>query len=448
MVQMIFDGQTTSDLKWDKGEKHIADRWRSFLHDGINYPPYSIYGWYSFAKAMRLSLPTATTQLAKTSGATFDWYYGDTTTTTCTTEANCEKGLATRILEIQNTDGGWPSQLGDRQLDTAWMIITLKPALFAAAPIACYDYNPKSTYSGDTVTFNPSCSGHSEAGKSIANLTKFEWDWNNDGTYEVSSTTPSIQTHPFTCGAPPCTFPVTLRVTDDANPALTATAKQNVTITNPPHPPVANAGGPYTVSLCANDLLMLDGSASFDPDQGTHQAGCSSCQIDTITAYGWDLVAPYTGFTDKSGSTVTINGGTGAGQIGSYFSSAGSKTVGLQVTDNTLLAFPGSQQPNLTDAKFGTVQVYAAVGTCNLAARAKSGKIQLTWKHTGAASYDIYRSTAGPNTGFVKIASSVVTTYSTYLDGTVVNGTKYYYRVVDNTTGAGFNVASATPAPY
>jgi hypothetical protein len=136
----------------------------------------------------------------------------------------------------------------------------------------------------------------------------------------------------------------------------------------------------------------------------------------------------------------------GAADIASFFS-LGSQNIGLRVTDNTALAYPGSGQPNLTNAAFGTVDVKAGC-ICNLAARAKLNKIQLTWTPTGAASYDVYRSTAGPNTGFVKIASNVVTTYATYLDENVVVGTKYYYRVMATTVGAapcGSNAASATP---
>jgi hypothetical protein len=61
----------------------------------------------------------------------------------------------------------------------------------------------------------------------------------------------------------------------------------------------------------------------------------------------------------------------------------------------------------------------------DLAARAKPRKIQLTWTHTGAHHYNIYRGTihGGP---YLKIASTT-STYSTYLDTTVVNGTTYYY---------------------
>jgi hypothetical protein len=63
----------------------------------------------------------------------------------------------------------------------------------------------------------------------------------------------------------------------------------------------------------------------------------------------------------------------------------------------------------------------------NLAARAKSGQVQLTWTHTGAHHYNVYRGTidGGP---YLKIGSTT-STYSTYLDRTVVNGTRYYYVV-------------------
>ncbi len=442
MVQMIFDGQTTSDLKWGKGHKFIADQWRSFLHDGSAWGGYRTYGWYSFAKAMRLALPTATTQLAKTSGASFDWYYGDPTTTTCTTEANCEKGLAPRIVEIQAADGSWSGNLTNQPLTTAWMIITLKPTLFASAPIACFSAAPNPSYANQDITFDPTCSGHSEAGKGIGNLTKFEWDWNNDGTYDESTAAPTPVLHQFACASLPCAYPVKLKVTDDSNPVLTAAAVVTINITNPPHPPVANAGGPYTTSFCAADTLALDGSKSADQDEGTHQAGCSACPDDTITAWDWDLKAPLTfDVINKSGKTVTLT----AANIASFFTS-GSNGIGLKVTDNTALAYPGSGQPNLTNANFGTVDVKNAC-ICNLVARAKLNKIQLTWTAVSGATYDIYRSTEGSNTGFVMIASDVVTTYATYLDEGLTIGKKYYYRVVvkgGSCTG-GSNAASAIP---
>lgn len=439
MVQMDFVGQTTADSKWGPSRLYIADNWYRFLHGGSTWGGYMTYGWYSFAKAMRLSLPSATTQIVKSTGTPFDWYYGDTTTPTCTNESNCRKGMAQRILETQSTDGSWQSgNLTNPPLTSAWMIITLRPTLFAAAPVACFNAAPNPSYPDQPITFNPSCSGHSETGKDIDNLVLFEWDWNNDGTYDQSTASPTVLTHQFACLSLPCLYPVKLRVTDDSTPALTATTVVNINITNPPHPPVADPGGPYTVSLCSNDSLKLDGSKSFDQDEGTYEAGCTTCPNDTITAWDWDLTPPLTGFNDVSGEMPTIT-------PAAYFT-AGTHNIGLRVTDNTALAYPHSGQPNLTNAAFTTVDVKAGC-ICNLAARAKLNKIQLTWTHVGAPSYDIYRSTAGPNTGFVLIANDYVTTYATYLDTNVVLGTRYWYRVVSNggnCTG-GSNAASAIP---
>jgi hypothetical protein len=63
----------------------------------------------------------------------------------------------------------------------------------------------------------------------------------------------------------------------------------------------------------------------------------------------------------------------------------------------------------------------------DLAARIKSGKVQLTWSHLGAAGYNVYRSTTsgGPYLFLAHTAS----TYCTYLDTSVVDGTTYYYVV-------------------
>jgi hypothetical protein len=443
MVQMIFDGQTTADLKWDKAEKYIADRWRDFIFlNNSSWGGYKTYGWYSFAKAMRLSLPTPTTQLVKTSGAAFDWYYGNPGNATCASESTCEKGLAKQIVDIQAADGHWDGNLASSQLVTPWVIVILSPTLFQASPSACFTAQPNPSYANEDIFFNPSCSTPPpEPGKT---LVLYEWDWNNDGTFDQSTPTPDIVTHQFPCAVLPCAYPVVLRVTDDSTPPRTATTSLDINITNPPHPPVANAGGPYTVSLCANDTLTLNGSGSYDPDQGQHETGCNTCPDDTVTAWDWDLTDPLT-FTpvDESGQKVTLN----AAAIGSFFT-AGTHNIGLRVTDNTALAYPNSGQPNLTNAAFTTVDVETGC-ICNLAARAKLNKIQLTWVPVGGAlSYDIYRSTTGPDTGFVRIAQNLVTTYATYLDEPVVTGTKYYYRVVANLAAGGTCgsiAASATP---
>ncbi len=422
LVQMAFDGQIgyddpgtvgdDRDIKWVRTENYFGYYWNSFLSSN------NTYGWYAFAKAMRLAVPQPVERLVYNN---LDWY----------------PSLADRIVSVQNSSGYWNGNYTNTPLTTAWMIITLRPALFRAAPVACFNADPNPTYPDAVISFDPSCSGHSETGKDISNLVSFEWDWDNDGIYDESTVDPDPATHSFACTTLPCTYPVTLRVTDDSDPdPLTATYTMDINITNPPHPPSAEAGGPYMVSLCAGDALTLDGSASFDPNEGVHEAGCATCPDDTITAWDWDLTPPLTGFNDESGEIVTITPGT-------YFA-AGDHNVGLRVTDNTAEAFPTSGDPNLTDTDFSTVAVSDDC-LCTIAARAKLNKVQLTWSPSGAASYDIYRSTTGPNTGFVKIADDHVTDYATYLDGPVTIGTRYWYRVVDS-NGCGSTAVTVVPS--
>ena len=80
----------------------------------------------------------------------------------------------------------------------------------------------------------------------------------------------------------------------------------------------------------------------------------------------------------------------------------------------------------------------------NLSARAKSGKVQLVWTHTGAAAYDVYRSTiaGGP---YIFLAQTTFT-YSTFLDLNVVNGTTYYY-VVREVSPEGDELCQSNEAP-
>jgi type VI secretion system Hcp family effector len=83
----------------------------------------------------------------------------------------------------------------------------------------------------------------------------------------------------------------------------------------------------------------------------------------------------------------------------------------------------------------------------DLAGRSKSGKIQLTWTHVGAASYNVYRSTTegGPYT----LIANTTSTYATYLDTSVSTGTTYYYRVMSVCAGVEgelYGVTSATPS--
>ncbi|MBI4848034.1 MAG: thrombospondin type 3 repeat-containing protein, partial [Nitrospirae bacterium] len=85
----------------------------------------------------------------------------------------------------------------------------------------------------------------------------------------------------------------------------------------------------------------------------------------------------------------------------------------------------------------------------NLTTRAKSGKVSLVWSSvTGAIVYNIYRSTTkdGP---YTLVMANYKTTYCTYLDIGVTNGTTYYYVVrwinSNGQESMNSNETSATP---
>jgi len=299
MVQLSFSGSTTADPRWVRCERWLADTWSSWL--GSN----NVYAYFAMAKAMRLAEPNPVENFSSNG---LDWYRGGIV------GGVTMQGLGERVANRLLRDGYWGYY--GRNLGTAWCVIILRPTLFREGPIACFDADPNPGYPDMPIEFDPSCSGHSAPGKGIDDLVLYEWDWDNNGTYDTSTTTPTVVTHSFATPTLPAAFPVKLRVTDDADD--TATFAMDIHITNPPHPPVSKPGGPYWVSLCEGDTLVLDGSNSYDPDEGQHEDGCPTCPPDTITEYEWDLDGAPFNYTGPTGETVDL--GTG---FRTYFGSAG-----------------------------------------------------------------------------------------------------------------------------
>ena len=160
----------------------------------------------------------------------------------------------------------------------------------------------------------------------------------------------------------------------------------------------------------------------MNPDDGKSQPGAPG---DFITAYLWDLNGDGV-FGDVTGAQPDVTGFYAAKGPGGYLAQ-------LKVADNTALSFPSSGQPNLTSTASAQVLVKAAddpaCAGCisNLTARAKPSEVQLVWTQTGAHHYNVYRSTISG--GPYLFIGSTTSTYSTYLDRTVSNGTTYYYVV-------------------
>jgi len=180
------------------------------------------------------------------------------------------------------------------------------------------------------------------------------------------------------------------------------------------HAPVAVTGGPYIATV--GEAVTVDGSASYDPDEGRSESG--DPPFDGITTYEWEaeMIAPFD-FDDAQGAEAELP----AYDLPGFY-----ETI-LLVTDNTAQAFPGEGQEDLQHGAAAQITVYAA-GLADLYARPKSTKVQLVWTHAGAAEYEILRSEKGPNEGYVAIATTD-SIYSTYLDNGIELYTDYWYRV-------------------
>ena len=171
-----------------------------------------------------------------------------------------------------------------------------------------------------------------------------------------------------------------------------------------------NKDTPVDIDVLANDTDADGDSLSIN---SVIQPANGSVVVNSDNTLTY---TPLAGFTGEDSFTYTISDGNG-----------GTDTATVTITVNDT-----SEPPKVID---------------DLAARAKDGKVQLTWTDTGADHYNVYRSTTagGPYT----LIASTTSTYSTYLDTDVVTGTTYYY-VVRPVLANGdeldqSNEASATP---
>ena len=272
----------------------------------------------------------------------------------------------------------------------------------SGVPVAVAKATPNPAVAGQIIQLDGSTSFHQDGGKLIDS---WEWDLDNDGAFDDAS-------GPFASVSFPVvgSYPVKLRVTDNGTPEKVAETTVTVVINTPPLAPTAKAGGPYNFCPAAAPWY-LDGGGSINPDDGESEAHVPPLPGDAIVSYLWDLDGDGQ-FDDASGKQPDVTAFfTGKGP-GSYL-------MQLKVTDRTATSFPSSGFPDLSDTDSGIVTVLSSTApgcacVTNLAARAKPGKVQLTWSHSGAHHYNIYRGTisGGP---YLKIASTT-STYSTYLD--------------------------------
>jgi len=435
MVQLIMDGLGRGDFGWDKAETFMRDTFCNTGGAGNAIRDY-YYGLFSFVKSMILHIPGPIQFLqSQTSGVVpIDWYNAEVS------QGDPCDGVARTLVNDQNAAGFWYGHDADSRqyvLDTAWAIIMLNRTIFlAGAPVAVAEATPNPGLVGEAITLDGSGSFHQDPTKSIDS---WEWDLDNDGVFD--ETGPVVTTSFPALGS----FIVTLRVTDDASPEAEDTTILSVQITTPPVPPTADAGGRY-VFCPQTQPWFLDGTGSVNPDEGVSLPGAPG---DTIQQYAWELDGFDNDFDEAFGPQPDVTAFFTALGLGSYL-------IQLRVTDTTASSFPGLDPPfdqDLSDTDSAQVFVKdaddpACTGCVDdLFARPKSGKVEVTWTHTGAVSYNVYRGTSAG--GPYMFIANTTSTYAVYMDTGLTNGTTYYYVVREVALNTNelcqSNEASATP---
>jgi hypothetical protein len=94
-------------------------------------------------------------------------------------------------------------------------------------PYVFFNWTPEIPVPSEMIYFNAS-----ESFDTDGNITLYEWDWNNDGIYDVKHTYPTAKYSWLSSGR----YSVTLRVTD--NSSLNMTKTKEVIVDNPPDTPI------------------------------------------------------------------------------------------------------------------------------------------------------------------------------------------------------------------
>jgi PKD repeat protein len=306
----------------------------------------------------------------------YDWDWGDGTAhgsgvSPTHTYSASNYGLRTVQLRVQDDDGDW----------SPWVSTT---ADVNAQPVA----NPSGPYTPFALApciFNGGGSTDAYGGLPL----QYQWDFDNDGTWDTGWLAATTASHTYPT---PGSYTAALHVRDSfsCGAGSWTSAKVTTTVTVQNNPPHAEAGGPYSGNV--GQLISFDGSGSSDSDgtiasydwnwqdgtphgtgvNPTHAfassgiktviltvtdnnggTGTDSATVDVNAPPHAEANGPYTGSinqviafssagsTDPDGSIVSFDWnwgdgtahGTGASPTHPY-TSAGTKTVTLQVTDN------------------------------------------------------------------------------------------------------------------
>jgi YD repeat-containing protein len=181
------------------------------------------------------------------------------------------------------------------------------------APTASFTATPSTTLTGVAISFGAAASSDPDGA-----VTKYEWDFDANGSYEVDSGTTATTSHAFAAAG---VVTVGLRVTDDSG--ATATTTGTVTIQNSP-PTAAFSATPNPAPT--GTAVAYDASSSKDSD-------------GTVANYEWDL--------DGNGSYETSTGSTASASSG--YATVGARTIGLRVSDDSGATATTTQSVTITN---------------------------------------------------------------------------------------------------
>ncbi|MFH1676710.1 MAG: PKD domain-containing protein, partial [bacterium] len=193
-------------------------------------------------------------------------------------------------VQLQVTDNDLLTDKLDQPLT-----IHVSPA--AQKPTACATFLPENPIVCETIDFDASCSTDD------GTIDLYEWDWDNDGTFDFNSPDPSAQ-HAFNTMGPKT---VKLQVTDDSG--LTDDVEIPVEVGNAL--PTA-VGAPLEKMVYIGDPIDFSGCDSYDND----------CNGQVIVQWSWD-------WDDSS----PVENNTTCEATHSY-TAAGEYHVNLTVTDD------------------------------------------------------------------------------------------------------------------
>lgn len=375
LILMNADNMPQTSARFTCAEQWLNYQWNNSMGN--------LYTMYQTAKAMRTAKAAdGVTTSPITMLGSHDWYaeYADH----LIANQNAAGEFSSTNLGPGNQIGTWVGHptLGSRDLSSSWALIILSPSLFDVPPQAMCTASPSELgINGGLVNFDGSASTHPDPDASITN---YSWNF-DDGSPAGSGMT---TTHNFSAPASyPKTRNVVLTVTD--NKGISATASCPVKIVDDNAAPNAVNGGPYV--LCSGGTLILNGSASTDPDPG-----------DSVVSYKWSWGAVINfNAPNATGATVDASAAFNAMAPGTY-------QLGLQVTDTH----------GKTGESFTTVEVRAANDPrCNQPPTISQADVTAEATSAAGAVVSFTPTVADPNAGDVLTVSCSPASGSTFAVG-------------------------------